>query len=135
MVGDRGLRPPVLFSPPRHRLFSIHTFPKSSFRVNSAGWKPVELPWLGGRENRPTMNRWSVFGRPSAISCATACTLSDALRCMPSVDSIQRHPAPEVSRHVEVFAVVDCRLRFVEAAFADDLQRQGHLAGAGSGFA
>ena len=42
--------------------------------------------------------------------------------------SIQRHPAPNISRHVQVFAFDDRRLAFVKAAFTDNFQRQMRLA-------
>src|ERR1700722_275377 len=38
--------------------------------------------------------------------------------------SIQRHAAPDVGRHVQILAVADGRLAFLEAASENDLQRQ-----------
>src|SRR5258706_3572098 len=41
---------------------------------------------------------------------------------------VQHHAAPDVSRHVEVFAFVNRRLTFLEATLGDYLQRQLALA-------
>jgi hypothetical protein len=42
-------------------------------------------------------------------------------------DSIQRHAAPDVSRDVQILALMDGRLAFVEAALGNDRQRQLRL--------
>ncbi len=60
--------------------------------------------------------------RLSALVVAAAALRS--LRPFAAISSIQRHAAADVSRHVQVFAVADGRLAFLEAAFENDFQRQ-----------
>ena len=48
---------------------------------------------------------------------------------------IQRHAAPDIRRHIEVFAFVDRGLAFVEAALGNDFERQRALAHLGGIFA
>ena len=58
-----------------------------------------------------------VMKYPSRPSCPLIGTAGGAF-------SVQRHAAPDVGRHVQVFALVDGRLALVETAFGDNLQRQ-----------
>src|SRR5438552_5826662 len=54
--------------------------------------------------------------------------LKGRLSLSPEPLLIQRHAAPDVGGHVEVFAVVDRRFALLESAFGNDVQRQRALA-------